>query len=163
MDSESTSAGQTAGRGAPRGASGVRQALPILGWLPTYQRAWLRLDLVAGFTIWGLLIPEGIAYAALAGVPAQAGLYTLLASLAAYAIFGSSRHLVVAGTSASAILLASTVTAFALQDKTRYLALVGALVLCVGVLFLLAWLFRLGFITQFLSRPVMDGFIFGLA
>src|SRR5437660_119381 len=99
MDTRETSADPATGQVAPGREDGRWRAPPIMRWLATYQRPWLRMDVVAGFTIWGLLIPEGIAYAALAGLPAQAGLYTLLASLAAYAIFGSSRHLVVAGTS----------------------------------------------------------------
>ena len=90
--------------------------MPIASWLPRYQRGWLAGDAIAGFTIWGLLIPEMIAYASLAGLPPQAGLYTLLASLALYAIFGTSRHLVVAGTSASAVLVFSAVTALGPRD-----------------------------------------------
>ena len=89
--------------------SGVRRYLPVLTWLPAYDRTWLRFDVIAGATIWGLLVPEMIAYAGLAGLPPQAGLYTLLVTLAAYAIFGTSRHVVVAGTSAAAILVASGV------------------------------------------------------
>ena len=86
---------------APETRHGVPQwlvrAVPITGWLTHYKISWLSRDAVAGFTIWGLLIPEMIAYASLAGLPPQAGLYTLLASLALYACFGTSRHLVVAG------------------------------------------------------------------
>ena len=115
-----------------------------------------RSDAVAGATIWGLLIPEMIAYAGLAGLPPQAGLYTLLASLGLYAIFGTSRHLVVAGTSASAILVFSTVAA--LEPATPTVpALAAAAVVTAGVLFVVAGLFKLGFITAFLSQPVMDG------
>jgi MFS superfamily sulfate permease-like transporter len=77
---------------APLPPRGVRKYLPTLTWLPSYDRSWLRLDVIAGATIWGLL--ETIAYAGLAGLPPQAGLYTVLATLAAYAIFGTSRHLV---------------------------------------------------------------------
>jgi sulfate permease, SulP family len=76
--------------------------VPALSWVRAYKISWLPTDAVAGFTIWGLLIPEGIAYASLAGLPPQAGLYTLLASLVLYAVFGTSKQLVVAGTSASA-------------------------------------------------------------
>src|SRR5262245_52583389 len=97
---------------APR-PTGLRRYLPVLTWLPTYDRSWLRFDVIAGATIWGLLVPEMIAYAGLAGLPPQAGLYTLLAAPAAYAIFGTSRHVVAAGTSAAAVLLASTVVALA--------------------------------------------------
>jgi sulfate permease, SulP family len=103
-----------------------------------------------------------IAYAGLAGLPPQAGLYTLLVTLASYAIFGTSKHLIVAGTSASAVLLASTVGDVAVSPAD-YLANAAALVLLVGGLFLLAGVCRLGFIAQFLSRPVVEGLVFGLA
>jgi high affinity sulfate transporter 1 len=144
-------------------ATGIRRYVPILAWLPAYDRSFLRLDAIAGATIWGLLVPEMIAYAGLAGLPPQAGLYTLLASLAAYAIFGTSRHLVAAGTSASAVLLASTVAALSPVGTLGYAVDAAALVLFCALLFLLAGLLRLGFIAQFLSRPVMEGFVFGLA
>ena len=147
---------------AEQGPTGVRRFVPILGWLPAYDRSLLRFDVIAGVTVWGLLVPEMIAYAGLAGLPPQAGLYTLLATLAAYAIFGTSRHLVVAGTSAAAVLLASTVGDLAV-GHADYLANAAALVLLVGGLFLLAGVCRLGFIAQFLSRPVVEGFVFGLA
>jgi SulP family sulfate permease len=147
---------------APR-SSGVRRFLPILVWLPAYDRSFLRFDMVAGATVWGLLVPESMAYAGLAGLTPQAGLYTLLATLAAYAIFGTSRHLVVAATSASAVLLASSVGPLASGGTGRYAADAAALVLFCGGLFVLAGLMRLGFVAQFLSRPVMEGFVFGLA
>ena len=83
--------------------------MPLLVWLPSYDRRWIRYDVIAGATVWGLLVPEMIAYAGLAGLPPQAGLYTLLVTLAAYAIFGTSRHVVAAGTSAAAVLVASGV------------------------------------------------------
>src|SRR6187402_1903760 len=89
---------------SPHGASSVlRRHIPIIGWLPRYEKSWLAADAIAGATVWGLLIPEMIAYAGLAGLPPQAGLYTLLASLGLYAVLGTSRHLAVAATSASAI------------------------------------------------------------
>src|SRR5262250_3191024 len=94
---------------AAPGPTGIRRYVPILRWLPGYQPRLLRFDVIAGATVWGLLVPEVMAYAGLAGLPPQAGLYTLLATLAAYAIFGTSRHLIAAGTSAAAVLLASTV------------------------------------------------------
>jgi sulfate permease, SulP family len=134
-----------------------------VSWLPRYEKAWLSGDVIAGLTIWGLLIPEMIAYASLAGLPPQAGLYTLLASLVLYAVFGTSRQLVVAGTSASAVLVFSAVTALHPKDAARYAALAAGVIILAGVLFIVAGLLRLGFITQFLSRPVMAGFVFGLA
>jgi sulfate permease, SulP family len=141
----------------------ARRLVPMASWLPKYQKSWLSSDVVAGFTIWGLLIPEMIAYASLAGLPPQAGLYTLLASLGLYAIFGTSRQLVVAGTSASAVLVFSTVTALKPKTPTSYATLAAGLIVLTGITLVVAGLLRLGFITSFLSRPVMEGFVFGLA
>jgi sulfate permease, SulP family len=154
-------AGHDPRRAAP--AARLGQFVPALSWARGYQRAWLSRDLVAGFTIWGLLVPEGIAYASLAGLPPQAGLYTLLASLVLYAVFGSSRQLVVAGTSASAVLVYSAITAMHPKDTPAYVGLAAGMIILTGILFLASGIFRLGFITQFLSRPVMEGFVFGLA
>ena len=144
--------------------------LPILGWLPSYDRSWLRLDIIAGLTLWGLIVPEGMAYAGIAGLPPQAGLYTLLVALLVYALLGTSRHLVVQATSATAALLASAVAAALVataaanaSDPETYQAYASAFVLVTGLVFLAAGLARLGFITQFLSKPVMDGFVMGLA
>ena len=139
--------------------------IPILSWLPRYNRPWLAADIIAGLTLWGLVVPEGMAYAGIAGLPPQAGLYTLVASLLVYALFGTSRHLSVGATSATAALIASTVVALGATtaDMPTYQAYAAALVLVIGVVFLVAGLARLGWVTQFLSKPVMDGFVFGLA
>jgi SulP family sulfate permease len=139
--------------------------IPILSWLPRYDRAWLVADIIAGLTLWGLVVPEGMAYAGIAGLPPQAGLYTLVASLLVYALFGTSRHLSVGATSATAALIASTVIALGATtgDMATYTAYAAALVLVIGVVFLVAGLARLGWVTQFLSKPVMDGFVVGLA
>jgi sulfate permease, SulP family len=150
-------------RGSGRVPAWLARAAPITGWVGDYQMSWLSRDAIAGFTIWGLLIPEMIAYASLAGLPPQAGLYTLLASLAIYACFGTSRHLVVAATSASAVLVFSAVTALEPHDPKHYAALAAGMIVITGLFFVLAGLCRLGFITSFLSRPVMEGFVFGLA
>jgi len=146
-----------------KAARALRRYVPIVSWLPQYKKEWLSRDVIAGVTLWGLLIPEMIAYAGLAGLPPQAGLYTLLASLTLYAIFGTSRHLVVAGTSASAVLVFSAVTALHPRDTGHYVALAGGVVILTGIFFIIAGVLKLGFITQFLSRPVMAGFVFGLA
>jgi SulP family sulfate permease len=143
---------------------------PILTWLSHYDRAWLAVDIVAGLTLWGLVVPEAMAYAGIAGLPPQAGLYTLLASLLVYALLGTSRHLVVQATSATAALLASSVAAAIVAtaaanaaDPATYQAYASAFVLVTGLVFLVAGLAKLGFITQFLSKPVMSGFVMGLA
>jgi SulP family sulfate permease len=143
----------------------ISKYIPILSWLPRYDRAWLVPDLIAGLTLWGLVVPEGMAYAGIAGLPPQFGLYTLVASLSVYALFGTSRHLSVGATSATAALIASTVIALGATtvDMETYQAYAIALVLVTGVIFLVAGLARLGWVTQFLSKPVMDGFVTGLA
>jgi sulfate permease, SulP family len=143
--------------------SGLRRHVPVVRWLPAYDPRLLRFDVVAGATLWGLLVPEMIAYAGLAGLPPQAGLYTMLVTLVAYAIFGTSRHAVVCGTSAGAVLLASGVASVAPQSAAQYAGDAAVLVLFCAGLFTLAGLLRLGFIARFLSQPVMAGFVFGLA
>ncbi len=146
-------------------SSNLARYMPILSWLPNYNRAWLVADILAGLTLWGLVVPEGMAYAGIAGLPAQAGLYTLVASLLVYALFGTSLHLSVGATSATAALIASTVVAVGVMtdDMANYQAHAAALVLIIGVIFLVAGWARLGWVTQFLSKPVMDGFVTGLA
>src|ERR1700745_379561 len=90
----------------------VARVLPILRWLPSYEAGWLRADVSAGLTLWGILVPEGIAYAGLAGAPVQAGLYTLLASLVAYAILGTTRQAVSAPTPGSSGMMGAGVGTF---------------------------------------------------
>lgn len=148
----------------------IKRWLPIVSWLPHYDRSWLSLDILAGLTLWGLVVPEAMAYAGIAGLPPQTGLYTLVAALLVYALLGTSRHLVVQATSATAALLASSVAAALVTTATdvaaspeTYQAYATAFVLVTGLVFLAAGLARLGFITQFLSKPVMDGFVTGLA
>lgn len=151
----------------------LRRFVPFLSWIRSYDRRWLSADIVAGLTLWGLVVPEALAYAGVAGLPPQMGLYTLLAGLLVYALLGTSRHLVVQGTSATAALIASSVTAVMIAtgaaadagsiDPTLYQQYAIAFVLVVGGVFLIAGAARLGFITQFLSKPVMSGFVTGLA
>jgi len=151
-------------------ATGIARFIPILSWLPRYDRSWLNLDILAGLTLWGLVVPEAMAYAGIAGLPPQAGLYTLVASLLIYALLGTARHLSVGPTSATSALLASSVAAALVataaataSDPQTYYTYASAFVLVTGLVFLAAGLARLGFITQFLSKPVMDGFVLGLA
>ena len=148
----------------------AKRNFPILKWLPGYDRGWLSVDVIAGLTLWGLVVPEAMAYAGIAGLPPQAGLYTLLAALMVYAVLGTSRHLVVQATSATAALLASSVAAALVatasanaSDPQTYQTYASAFVLVTGLVFLAAGLAKLGFITQFLSKPVMDGFVMGIA
>ncbi len=148
---------------APAASAWPMRVFPVLTWLPRYKASYITADLFAGLTLWGLLIPEGLAYAGMAGAPVEAGLYTLLASLPLYFLFGESRMFVCASTSSSSIMMAAVVAPLAGGDPARYAVLLLLLVLVVGVLFLLAGLFRLGAVSAFLSEPVMTGFVFGMA
>lgn len=165
-------AGRQRGAAAPRQVETVGQTaryLPILTWARTYQRGWWGPDAIAGLTLWGLIVPEGMAYAGIAGLPPQAGLYTLVVSLVVYALMGTSRYLSVGPTSATAALLASSVSAAVIaaagdaDDPGTYAASAAAFVMVTGLVFLIAGMLRLGFVTQFLSKPVMAGFVTGLA
>ena len=128
-----------------------------------YQRSWVRADLVAGVTVWAVLVPESLAYATIAGVPPVVGLYAAVPALALYALFGSSRHLVVATMSASAALSFSIVGDLARSGTEGFVQLTAALAVVTGVLALGAGLARLGFLASFISEPVLKGFIIGLA
>jgi sulfate permease, SulP family len=127
-----------------------------------FRPAWIRGDVVAGLTVWAVLVPESLAYAGIAGVPAVVGLYATVPALLLYALLGSSRHLVVAPMSATAALSAGVVGGFG-GDPSRFLALTTGLALAVGVVAIAAGVFRLGFLASFISEPVLKGFIIGLA
>lgn len=121
-------------------------------------------DGLAGITVWALMVPEAMAYAGIAGVPVQYGLYSIPLALLGYAVFGSSRELIVGPSAAVVALSASAVgsVAVAKADPGTYIALTAVLALLVGVLFVLGGLARLGWVEHFFARPVLDGFIIGL-
>ena len=143
--------------------SGFRRFMPILYWLPGYQRTWLRPDLIAGLTIVALLIPEGMAYAELAGMPPETAFLAAPIGLLLYAFFGSSRQLVVAVSSAVAVMSASIVSGFAAQGSAEFVTITSALAIMVGIVAIIFGLLRLGIIARFFSESIMTGFIFGLA
>ncbi|MFF0497677.1 SulP family inorganic anion transporter [Nocardia aobensis] len=131
--------------------------------LAGYRPQWLRADVVAGLTVWAVLVPEALAYASIAGVPPVVGLYAAVPSLVLYALAGSSRHLVVGPMSATAALSAAIVTPMAGADGGRYIALSAGLAIATGIVGLIAGAIRLGFVAAFISEPVLKGFIIGLA
>ncbi len=142
----------------------LRSMLPIVTWLPSYQRSWLRLDIMAGLAVWAMTVPQALAYAGIAGVPPVYGLYAVPLAMVAYAVLGTSRTLSVGPESAIAIISAVTVGAIVVTgDASEFLALTSLLALIVGVLFLLFGLLRLGWVASFLSRPVLQGFTQGIA
>ncbi|MCP4967493.1 MAG: SulP family inorganic anion transporter [bacterium] len=137
--------------------------IPILGWLRDYKPEWFRADLVAGLTIMALLVPEGMAYAELAGVGPEAAFYAAPIGLLLYAAFGTSRQLVVAVSSAIAVMSASIVGQVGGADAAEFAALTAALALLAGVVGVLAGFLRLGRIARFFSGSVLAGFVSGLA
>jgi SulP family sulfate permease len=137
--------------------------LPVFRSLVGYRPEWIRGDVLAGLTVWAVLIPESLAYATIAGVPPVVGLYAAVPGLVLYAAIGSSRHLVVGPMSGTAALSAGIVGGVAASGSKDYVATTVALALVVGVLGLLAGIARLGFLSAFISEPVLKGFIVGLA
>ena len=137
--------------------------IPITDWLPRYERRFLRGDVIAGIALAGLLVPEAMGYADIAGLPPQAGLYATAFGLLAYAVFGTSRQLAVSPTSASSAILAATLAPLVVGNHNKYVVLASAVAIVLGLLFLVAGFLKLGFISDFISKPVLKGFVFGIA
>ena len=137
--------------------------LPLFVSLRGYRSGWLRGDAVAGLTVWAVLVPEALAYATIAGVSPVVGLYAAPAALILYAAFGSSKHLNTGPMSATAALSAAAVAELATQGSGAFVALTAALAITTGVAAVAAGLLRLGFLANFISEPVLKGFIVGLA
>jgi sulfate permease, SulP family len=132
-----------------------------LNWLTRYNLSFLSADLLAGITLAAFTLPEAMAYAGLAGLGPQAGLYAGILGSLAYFISGTSRQLTVGPTSALSILLASGLASLAVHDPGRYAALAAMTAILVAALCLVAWVLRLGFIVHFVSEPVLTGFSAG--
>lgn len=128
-----------------------------------YRRSWLRPDVLAGVTVAAYLVPQVMAYADVAGLEPVAGLWAIIGSLLVYTVFGSSRQLSVGPESTTALMTAVTIAPLAAGDPARYAALAALLALLVGVLCLLGALARLGFLADLLSRPVLVGYMAGVA
>ncbi|WP_445061045.1 SulP family inorganic anion transporter [Streptomyces sp. SAS_260] len=144
-------------------ALGRRRLTPGIASLAGYRRSWLRGDLLAGVTVAAYLVPQVMAYAGVAGLPPVAGLWAILPALALYAVLGSSRLLSVGPESTTALMTATVVGPLAAGDPGRYATLAAALAVTVGLLCLAAWAVRLGFVADLLSRPVLIGYLAGVA
>ena len=141
----------------------LQRAIPVAKELPGYRAQTARRDLLAGVTVAALAIPSAMAYAELAGLPAVAGLYALLLPTVAYAFLGSSRQLIVGPEGSLSALVAAAVLALATAGSPEALELAGAMALLVAACFLIARVFRLGWLADYLSRPVLVGYIHGVA
>ena len=148
----------------PSSPSGLARFLPILSWVPRYQRMWLRPDLIAGITVAALVVPKSLGYAGIAGVPIEYGLYAAAAGAILYAIFGLSGQIATGPSSAlAAVAAGALVSAGIATGSGDAVALIAAVTIASGLMFLVLRLFRMGWISQFLSKPVITGFLFGAA
>ena len=136
--------------------------LSIATWVHGYDRSNLKFDIIAGLSVWALVVPQSIAYAQIAGLPPQAGVFCSFAAPLGYALFGTSRQLIVSPTSATAAISASLVGSLALGNIGRYTDLSMMLAILSGILFILLGYWKLGFVSQFIATSVQVGFLFGL-
>jgi SulP family sulfate permease len=143
-------------------ASKARRFLPILGWIPAYRHEWLLPDVFAGVALWAVMVPEGMAYAGIVGVPPIMGLYTIVPALLAYALLGTSRQLVVGPDTATSLISAVTVGAVATQGTAEFNTLTSTLAVLIGIFFFCFGVMRMGWVASFIPTPVMRGFIEGL-
>ena len=136
---------------------------PAADWLARYQRPWLKADVLAGLTTAAVVIPKAMAYATIAGLPVEIGLYTALVPMVVYAVLGTSRPLSVSTTTTLAILCASALgSAAAHAEAAAPITAAATLALMTGAILLLARVFRLGFVANFISDPVLTGFKAGI-
>ena len=144
----------------------LHRYFPILGWLPHYDRKWIAGDAVAGLSVWSLLVPQSLAYATLAGVPVQYGLYTAFVALIAYPIFGTSRQLVQGPSAAVCAVSAAVITPIvgaAALGTGKAVGYSAALALATGAVYVALGLLRMGWVSTFLSKAVMSGFVLGFS
>ncbi|MCH2217395.1 MAG: solute carrier family 26 protein [Flavobacteriales bacterium] len=141
----------------------LKRLIPILDWLPNYKGTLFLGDLIAGVTVAIVLIPQGIAYALIAGLPPIYGLYCALVPQVIYAIFGSSRQVAIGPVAMDSLIVATGVSTLALTGSDSYISIAILLALVVGTIQLLLGIFRLGFVVNFLSRPVITGFTSAVA
>jgi len=131
-------------------------------WLPQYDRKHLRRDIIAGAIVVALAVPQALGYAAIAGVPVQVGLYAVPIALAAYAVFGTSPQLIVGPVSTVSVLSGTLVAALGPRDIREAMTYTSAIALAAGVILVIAGLLRIGWVAEFLSKPIVTGFVFGL-
>jgi len=141
----------------------ANKIMPGLDTFTRYERSWLRSDLGAGLSVAAIALPVGIAYADLAGVPAVFGMYSAIFPLLVYALFGSSRQLMTGPDAATCIMVAASLGPLAGGDPAKYLTLMVILTLMTGLIYIAAGIARLGFIANFLSLPILTGYLNGIA
>jgi SulP family sulfate permease len=141
----------------------IQKVFPGIGVAHRYQRSWLRSDLIAGAVLSAALVPAGMAYAEASGLPAVTGLYASVVPMIFYAIFGPSRVVIVGPDSALAPMIAAAILPLAGRNGDEAVALAGVLAILIGVFLIAGRVFRLGFVTGLLSRPIRVGYLNGIA
>jgi SulP family sulfate permease len=144
-------------------ANNIKISLPLIGTLKSYKKSWVRKDLVAGMTVAAVAVPQAMAYAQLAGLPLAIGLYTALVAMLFFAVFTTSRYAIVGPDAAMAALTGATVIPLANGDIGRYTSLVAVLAILIGAVCLIAVFARLGILAELISRPILLGYMAGLA
>lgn len=137
--------------------------VPLIGQFRSYDRSWLRGDLIAGVTVAALIVPKNLGYAGIAGIPLQNGLYAAAAGAIVYAIFGTCRQISMGPSSGLAAVAASAVLAAGITGEQDVASFVAGITLAAGILFLFLAVLKMGWIAQFLSKAVVTGFLFGAA
>ena len=134
-----------------------------MDWLPKYKKKWLRFDLIAGITVAAIFIPEAIAYSEIVGMPPQTALYGAWIAILLYAVFGTSKQLVIGASSTNAVMSASVISGLYPVGTAEFIAMTTALALMTGLVMVLAGVLRLGSMARFFSESVLVGFVTGLA
>ena len=141
---------------------GLHRRLPILTWLPRYSRARLRPDIVAGVVVAALAVPQSLGYASIAGVPVQVGLYAVPIALLLYAALGTSPQLIVGPVSTVSVLSATLIASMHPATVAEAVTYASAIALAAGLVLILGGVLRVGWVAEFLSKPIVTGFVFGL-
>ena len=141
--------------------TGLGRAVPGIAMLGSYQGSWFRPDLLAGLTVWAMLVPQALGYASLAGMPTVNGLYAAIGALLLYWLWGSSRELNVGPESTVAIMVATILAPRATAGSEEYVEMAAMLAILVGLVLVIGGIFRLGRIADFFSRPILAGYVFG--
>ena len=143
--------------------TGFARVMPIFQWLPNYNKDWLKGDLIAGLSVWALMVPTSLGYATISGVPVQYGLYAAAAGLIGFALFTTSKQVTQGPSSSTAAVLGAAVLAVASSGSDEAIQMAASIVLVAGVLFIIMYLLRMGWISDFLAASVLTGFTFGVA
>jgi SulP family sulfate permease len=143
--------------------SRIERFVPGARWLRRYRRVFIARDVAAGLAVGSMLIPQGLAFAQIVEVPPVAGLWSGIAAMIAYALFGPSRHLMVGPEAGTAMMVAAVLTGAGIEPPEQRLAAAALVAVMVGAVLVAAGLFRLGAIADFLSRPILVGYINGIA